>query len=153
VRVAIEPILSRAYHGAVRAFAVAIVALALAAPAQALVSQFRTPSSNIGCVFSSDPGRIGPFLRCDILSGLKPKPARPRGCTVDWTFGFQMRWKGGATTVCAGDTAVDRRAKVLRYGSKWSRGGFTCTSRKTGVRCRNRSGHGFVLSRSHSYRF
>ena len=132
---------------------VVALALAFAAPAQAVLVQFRTPSANIGCVFSSEPGRIGPYLRCDILSGLKPKPVRPKGCTVDWGFGYQMRWKGRATTVCAGDTAVDRRAKVLRYGTTWSRGGFTCVSRKTGLRCSNRARQGFFLSKQHSYRF
>ena len=132
---------------------VAALALAFAAPAQAVLVQFRTPSANIGCVFSSEPGRVGPFLRCDILSGLRPKPARPKGCTLDWTFGFQLRWTGSATTVCAGDTAVDRRAKVLRYGTTWSRGGFVCTSRKAGLRCTNRAHHGFFLSKQHSYRF
>jgi hypothetical protein len=137
----------------VRVAVVAALALALVAPAQALVLQFRTPSSNIGCIFSSEPGDGGPYLRCDILSGLKPKPARPKGCTLDWTFGYEMNLKGRARTVCAGDTAVTRRAKVLRYGSKWSRGGFGCTSRRTGLRCRNRSGHGFALSRAHSFRF
>ena len=136
-----------------RAVLVLVAAFVLAAPARAVVSQFRTPSSNIGCVFSSEPGRVGPYLRCDILSGLKPKPSRPRGCHLDWTFGFQMRWKGLATTVCAGDTTVDRRAKVLRYGSTWSRSGLSCTSRRTGLRCHNRSGHGFLLSRGHSFRF
>jgi hypothetical protein len=129
---------------------VVVLALVLAAPAQALVRQFRTPSTNIGCIFSSEPGRGGPYLRCDIRSGLKPKPAR--SCTSDWA-GFELNMKGGARTVCAGDTVVNSRAKVLRYGSKWSGGGFTCTSRRTGLRCKNRSGHGFVLSRSHSYRF
>lgn len=129
---------------------VAALALALAAPAEAIVVQFRTPSSNIGCVFSSDPRIGGTYLRCDILSGLKPKPKR--ACQLDLT-GFQMAPRGRATVVCAGDTAVNRQAQALRYGTKWSRGGFTCTSKKPGLRCRNRSGHGFVLSRAHSYRF
>jgi hypothetical protein len=137
----------------VRSAVVAVLALALATPAQAILVQFRTPTSNIGCVYSSEPGRAGPYLRCDILSGLKPKPARPRGCTLDWTFGFQMNRTGRARTVCAGDTAVDRHAKVLRYGHKWSAGGFSCTSRRAGLRCRNRSGHGFFLSRTRSFRF
>jgi hypothetical protein len=137
----------------VRPVVVLVLALAIVAPAHALVVQFRTPSSNIGCVYSSDPGRTGPYLRCDILSGLKPKPPRPRGCNLDWTFGFQLNARGHARTVCAGDTAVDRRARALRYGQTWSRGGLTCTSRRTGLRCKNRSGHGFVLSRAHSYRF
>jgi hypothetical protein len=151
--VAIEAILSRAYDAAVRAALIVVLALALAAPAEAILVQFRTPSANIGCIFSSEPGRGGPYLRCDILSGLKPKPARPKGCTLDWTFGYQMNSTGGARIVCAGDTAVNRRAKAVRYGSKWSRGAFTCSSRRTGLRCKNRSGHGFLLSKQRSYRF
>ena len=136
-----------------RTAVIVALALAFAAPAQALPVQFRTPSANIGCVFSSEPGRVGPYLRCDILSGLKPKPARPKGCKLDWTFGFQLRWTGNAATVCAGDTAVDPRAKVLRYGSWWSRSGFVCTSRKAGLRCTNPAHHGFFLGKKHSYRF
>ena len=136
-----------------RTLLVTVLALALAAPAQAILVQFRTPTANIGCVYSSEAGRYGPYLRCDILSGLRPKPRRPKGCTLDWTFGFQMSRTGPARTVCAGDTAVDKRAEVLRYGTRWSRGDFTCTSRRTGLRCRNGSRHGWVLSRAHSYRF
>jgi len=133
----------------VRAVLAAVGALALAAPAQAVVAQFRSPSGNIGCVFSSERGGVGPFLRCDILSGVKPKPVRPKGGKLDWTCGFQMRWKGRALVTCA---AVDERARVLRYGSRWSRDGFTCTSRRRGLRCTNLSGHGFLLSRTHSHR-
>jgi hypothetical protein len=134
----------------VRAILVAVAALALSAPAQAFVTQFRTPSSNIGCVSSADPRLGGTYLRCDILSGLKPKPRL--ACELDLT-GFQMAPKGRSSVVCAGDTAVNRQARALRYGSKWSRAGFTCTSKKAGLRCRNQSGHGFFLSRAHSYRF
>jgi hypothetical protein len=121
--------------------------------AHAAVFIFRTPSSNIGCLFNADPGFGGTYLRCDILSGLKPAPKRPRGCTLDWKYGYRLRTSGPALTVCAGDTTVDKRAKALPYGRKWSRGGFTCLSRKVGLRCRNRSGHGFFLSKQHSYRF
>jgi len=119
----------------VRAVLVAVLALALAAPAQAIVTQFRTPSSNIGCVFSADPRLGGTYLRCDILSGLKPKLKRT--CRLDLT-GFQMGPRGRATVVCAGDTAVNTHARArATTGSKWSRGGFTCTSKKAGLRCRN----------------
>jgi hypothetical protein len=127
--------------------------LALTGSAHSAIFMFRTPSANIGCAFSSEPELGGPYLRCDILSGLKPAPPRPKGCHVDWTFGYQMHPTGRAHTVCAGDTAVNRRAKVIPYGGRWVRGGFTCLSRKAGLRCRNRSGHGFFLSRAHSYRF
>jgi hypothetical protein len=126
---------------------------ALAGSAHAAVFVFRTPSSNIGCVFNAEPGFGGPELRCDILSGLKPAPTRPRGCTLDWKNGYRIRPSGPALKVCAGDTAVNKRAKAVPYGSKWARGGFTCLSRKVGLRCRNRSGHGFFLSKNHSYRF
>jgi len=38
-------------------------------------------------------------------------------------------------------------ARVLDYGTTWSGGGVRCTSAATGLTCRNRSGHGFFLSR------
>ena len=118
--------------------------------AATLVLQFHTPSGNLGCTYVSDPDFGGPSLRCDVLSGLKPAPKRR--CSLDLT-GFSMRPTGNASLVCAGDTAVDRRSPTLRYGMRWSRGGFTCASRKAGLRCANRSGHGFFLSRAHSFRF
>jgi hypothetical protein len=127
--------------------------LALAGTASAAVFLFRMPTLNIGCAYSNEPGGGGPNLRCDILSGLKPPPPRPKGCELDWTFGYRIRPTGKALRVCAGDTTVDRRAKVLRYGHRWRAGGFNCLSRRIGLRCRNRSGHGFFLSRRHSYRF
>jgi hypothetical protein len=154
VRVAIESILPRRdYHAGVRFAGVVLLFLALAGSASAAIFFFRTPSANIGCIYSSEPGNGGPYLRCDILSGLKPAPQRPKGCTLDWKYGYRIRPTGRALTVCAGDTAVNRRAKPIPYGQRWSRGGFTCLSRKVGLRCRNRSGHGFFLSKKHSYRF
>ena len=132
---------------------VSAIALVLSPIASGTLVQFRTPSGNIGCVYSSAEGRLGSSLRCDILSGLKPRPPRPPGCQLDWGSGYAMNAARRAHVVCAGDTAVDKRARVLRYGSKWSRGGFTCVSRRTGLRCRNRSGHGWLLSRRHSYLF
>jgi hypothetical protein len=152
VRVAIEVIVPRPYAFPVR-LAIVVLALALPGTAQALLVQLRTPSANIGCVYSSEPGLDGPYLRCDILSGLKPKPPRPKGCNLDWTFGFQLNATGRARTVCAGDTSVNKRARVLGNGQRWARGGFRCTSRLAGLHCRNRSGHGFFLSRGHSFRF
>ena len=127
--------------------------LAVPATSGAAVFIFRMPSSNIGCAYTSDPEFGAPSLRCDILSGLKHAPARPRGCTLDWKYVYRIFATGTAKTVFAGDTTVDRRAKVLRYGHRWRAGGFTCLSRRVGLRCRNRSGHGFFLSKKHSYRF
>jgi hypothetical protein len=64
-----------------------------------------------------------------------------------------MAVTGRVHVTCHGDTAIDPHARVLRYGTTWRGGGFTCTSKTTGLRCRNRSGHGFFMSRQHSYRF
>ena len=49
------------------------------------------------------------------------------------------------------DETVTRRA-VLRYGRTFRSGGYSCTSRSTGLSCR-RGAHGFFLSRERqSYR-
>jgi hypothetical protein len=92
-------------------------------------------------------------VRCDIRSLLKPKPAKPRNCHLDYGDSFTLLRTGRALVTCHGDTALDPHAPVLSYGKVWRRNGFTCASRTTGLRCSNPSGHGFFLSRAHSYRF
>jgi Family of unknown function (DUF6636) len=112
--------------------------------------EFRLPSGNIGCVGSVAMRGLPSFLRCDILSGLRPVPKRP--CPLDWT-GFSLMPTGAARATCAGDTAYKQRAPILRYGTTWRQGGFVCRSRRSGLRCTNRSGRGFVLARTRSYAF
>jgi hypothetical protein len=114
------------------------------------VISFATPSKNIGCVYARMSGSPTE-LRCDIASGLVPKPARPKKCTLDWGDSLAMQKHGRVFTVCHGDTALG--GKPLAYGKTWRHDGFTCTSRKTGLTCKNLSGHGFFLSRAHSRRF
>jgi len=126
-----------------------LLALLLPAPAAAKFVFFQTPSHNIGCVYQTSP----PALRCDIGSGLKPPPSKPKGCTVDWTGGYQVGASGRAQKVCAGDSVLSPTAHVVRYGTTWRSGPFTCKSTSSGLGCKNRSGHGFFLSRQHSYRF
>lgn len=116
----------------------------------AALTFFHTPSHNVAC---AELAAYSTSLRCDILSGLKPRPARPANCTLDWGFGFIMAATGRARVTCAGDSTNDPHAKTIRYGVTWRIGPFVCTSRRTGLRCRNRSGHGFVLSRARSFRF
>ena len=126
-----------------------VLALALPATASARFVFFQTPSHNIGCLYQSSP----PALRCDIRSGLKPPPTKPKGCTVDWTGGYQIGATGRAQKVCAGDTVLSQSARVVRYGRTWRSGRFSCKSDSSGLRCKNGSGRGFFLSRAHSYRF
>jgi hypothetical protein len=110
---------------------------------------FQTPSHNIGCAYSGSPQN----LRCDIRTGLKPPPARPKGCENDWTFGYQVAARGGARRVCAGDTVFSAGARVIGYGSTWRAGSFKCISKRTGLYCLNGSASGFFLSRGFSFRF
>jgi hypothetical protein len=151
----------------VRLLALALVGAALwpAAASAAAPSFFQTPSRNIGCVYASAEPGFPATLRCDIRSGLIPKPAKPKGCglrpvpprprscDLDWGYGYSMVGTGRASTFCAGDTAKDARAPVLAYGTTWRKGPFTCLSRAVGLRCTNRSRHGFFLSRERSYTF
>ena len=122
-------------------------------PAQADVG-FRTPSKNIACYYAADYPPV--VLRCDVGSGVKPAEKPPSYCTGDrgsWNVGFSMAPTGRAHQVCASDTVMDPRAKALAYGTTWKGGGFVCTSKTEGLRCTNRSGHGFSLSRDRSFAF
>jgi hypothetical protein len=130
------------------ACAAALALPAAAAPAGgAYFFQFRTPSGNIGCVAGAS------YLRCDIRGGIKPLPPKPKNCPFDWGQGFALGPKGKAAVVCAGDTALNRSPHVLRYGSSWRHGAFTCVSKRVGLRCWNSLRHGFFLSLQRSYRF
>jgi serine/threonine protein kinase len=115
-----------------------VVTVARTVPLQ--VVSFRTPTGAIGC-------SAGTQLRCDIRSGLHPRPAACAGS------GFSLRTTGPAAVACDHPTAILSGSPTLRYGTGWNRGAFTCRSRITGLRCHNRSGHGFFLSRGRSYRF
>ena len=118
----------------------------------AVFVSFLTPSGNIGCGYSSGMGPRS--LRCDIRSGLKPKPPRPKGCVnLNWGDSYTMNVRGRAIVTCHGDTAIIPGSKVIAYGTAWRRGGFVCRSRTAGLTCKNASHHGWFLSRQHSYRF
>jgi hypothetical protein len=131
------------------------VSLAAAASASGAssIAFFRTPSGNIGCIYASAFQTFPASVRCDIRSGLKPKPARPKDCHLDYGDSFTLPRSGRAMVTCHGDTAIDPHAPVLAYGRTWRRNGFTCTSKAIGLRCTNTSGHGFFISRARSYRF
>jgi hypothetical protein len=119
---------------------------ALAAPSKFVA--FKTPSGNIGCIYADDPH----YLRCDIRSGLRPRPGRPSRCRdLEYGDSISMNRTGRAHLVCHGDTALDPRARIVKYGSTLRVGPFACTSRTTGLTCSNASRHGFFLSRE-SYR-
>jgi hypothetical protein len=128
----------------------ALARMDAASPASEVL-QFSSPSRGIGCVYANF-GTAS--LRCDVRGGVVPLPARDPKCSteVDWGQGFVMGVTGRAQVVCAGDTAMGSNT-VVAYGTTWRYAGFVCASSTDGMRCTNKSGHGFFISRGQAYRF
>ena len=104
---------------------------------------FQMPSHNIGCVGDAT------YIRCDTRFATKYAQPRykPHGCDLDWGP-LAMKPTGRPHVQCVGDTALGSDSPVLAYGkSKIYGGKFRCTSRASGLRCQNRAGHGWFLSR------
>lgn len=112
--------------------------------------RFQSPSKNIGCIYAPAAAGRAAYLRCDILSGLRPAPKG--SCRLDWT-GFTMVGRTRPRPTCAGDTVYEPGARILRYGSTWRGAGFVCRSRRSELRCTNAVRRGFSLSRMRSYTF
>ena len=95
-------------------------------------------------------------LRCtiahaDYAKALQAFCIKPDGSGVDW-HGFELPGTGKGAVTCTGgilyNTATQHpRYTLLAYGHVWHLGVFTCASRITGVTCRNRLGHGLLVSR------
>jgi hypothetical protein len=132
--------------------AIATLTATGAALAASGAETFRTPSGNIYCAY--EHYSFAPIdLRCEIRSDIKPLPPRPRACNADWGAGYAMRQTGRPYVLCISDTIYDAKARVFPYGTTWRGGAFSCSSKTTGLRCTNRSGHGFFLSRERSFAF
>jgi hypothetical protein len=115
----------------------------------------KTPSGNIACVYWL--GTAPPSIGCRIKSGLKPEPRTDRpGCprTDDVSLRVTGKPTIGGRSICrgedegdAGPFAFEAVARMLAYGQSWNGGGLRCTLAATGLTCRNKSNHGFFLSR------
>jgi hypothetical protein len=110
---------------------------------------FRSPTGNIRCF-------VGNRLYCSIGSAayakqLQDRCLRPDGSGVDW-HGFALSANRRATVFCTSNPAYNPNTQrpsypKLAYGKTFRRGAFSCTSRITGVTCRNRAGHSLFISR------
>ena len=138
-----------------RAAAVALLTtlFATSAGAASASSYFRTPSGNIVCGAFTGPGYPA-LLECGVVSGLVPPPRRPgaSACRDDdfASSRIHLNATGRPYGFCSGDVGVLAEAgsaPVLGYGKSLRAGPFSCASARTGLSCRNRSGHGFFLSR------
>jgi hypothetical protein len=134
----------------------ALAGVAAAAPAgggDGAFQMLHTRGGIIGCQFASGGSLPRAVLRCDIRGKLKPLPPRPKSCAPNpdfdtvWAQGIVLQTTGRAKVVCAGDTTLGARGRLLRKGSLWRGGGIAChmVAAQTLV-CANAHGHGFVLS-------
>jgi hypothetical protein len=143
--------MARAAIGALLVLALGAGTTALAASARN--GAFKTPSRNIVCGYAIAPDGTA-SMECGVKSGLKPPPRRIHCIAGDPNDKrVSLRDTGRAAPVlCAGDPGpllpqIEARARVLRYGTTIRIAGIRCSSAATGLTCRNRSGHGFFLSR------
>ncbi len=116
--------------------AVALVALSVPAVAAAYAN-FRAPGRTLYCELGD------------------PSPTRVLTC---WraTDGRSIAMLPTGRALVSPDTNTkglhQDRAPVLQFGRTWHRLAYRCTSRRLGVTCTNRSGHGWWLGRYHGYR-
>jgi hypothetical protein len=112
----------------------AAAALALPAVAEGFIHKpFQTPSKRIMCAYIGETTRTAE-IRCDLhfLNDVA----------------YVVGPKGKGRRIHVTDAVGDPKAKVLAYGRSVSYGRYTCTSRTSGLTCRNRgTGHGFTVSR------
>ncbi len=118
-----------------------------AAPVRADVWTFETPSENIQCTVGQGAG-VQSDITCTIIerSGSFALP-RPRDCSSDWGHTFSMREYGPVEVFCGPTNRSRNGFSKAEYGVTGEFGGFTCNSSKRGLKCTNRDGNGFFLSR------
>jgi hypothetical protein len=137
---------------------IALLAAPVASANAGTSGAFKTPSRNVVCAYAYGYAGQKPVVECGIKSGIKPA-ANPADCTdlggdpANNMF-VDLASTGRSTRPpCKGDPgplAMESRAKVLAYGRTWKHSGLRCTCTKKGLTCRNKSKHGFFLSRARS---
>lgn len=110
------------------------------------ITQFSTPTKNIGCVIADDE------LRCDITDHSWRAPPKPASCKYDWGNSIGIQADRPAGFLCVSDSTLGSDP-VLRYDTYVTDGDFRCESRADGLTCLDTaSGNGFFLA-AQEYRF
>lgn len=125
-----------------------LLTLLIGVTASAGAVTFSSPTGNIICVGDTDE-IVG--VECYIDNIQKSTVKKPAGCQLDWGQTFFVGRTGKAQVVCHGDVPESATApyyKPLGYGQTQYGKGWTCTSKKTGMTCKNQVGRGFTLSRN-----
>ena len=120
-----------------KALVVALIAALVVPSLAAAYASFRAPGRNVYCGLS-DP-RLPAALICwrasDGLSIGMNRTGRALPSPDRNNRGFHQD-----------------RARVLQFGQSWQRGPYRCSTRTSGVRCTNSSGHGWLFGLRHGYR-
>ena len=111
--------------------------------------EFASPTRNIACSISYDPGSYN-YNRCDIREKSYTSPPRPNSCPRPYSWGKHVSiYRQDVAFACASEPATGDTPPILRYGQSARRGHIWCTSRVTGMVCRNlNTTHGYKLSRA-----
>ena len=123
-----------------------VLAAALATAAHADVFMFATPSGNIHCSvgLSADAADV----ECTIVERQGPPAApQPVTCGASWGHTFLLFDTGPVQMVCTPPPRRLNIGEIAPYGQSGQFNLITCQSERTGLTCRNASGHGFFLSR------
>jgi hypothetical protein len=129
--------------------ALAALTFGTAAASASTFHFFRTPSDQIGCVYQTGPR----YLRCDVMYRTRFNGTKQCGEVGDAGQAFAMRPRGGTRLLCASDTVFQPGSRVMRYGTTRRFGPFRCHLSQSGLRCTNRAGHGWFLSRDRQRMF
>jgi hypothetical protein len=132
-----------------RLFAVGVLVLAAGAwraRPEVQLKGFHTPSGNIACLADNESGEGRWELRCDVGEHDWNGP-RARNCDLDSGDALSLGATGRPAWSCHGDTVLHSGERA-EYGTTWHAGPFNCAIAREGVTCRNRGGHGFLLSRA-----
>jgi len=138
---------------AVLVLALAALSASAAEAAKTPLPGFHSPSGNIRCYDESGRPAV---LRCQIRQAAFTKrlvrycASPPIG--VDWA-GFELTATRKGAVTCSGGVLYSPETQVpvyvdQPYGTTWRHGVFGCDSRRTGVTCRSRAGHGLFISRA-----
>lgn len=112
---------------------------------------FASPSQNIICggdvlpTYGGAKGVSCYIKKMDNLS--KMRKLKPASCTDNWGQVFELGRTGKSRMACYTDTPYSQKPKTLAYGQMVKSEGWHCTSLVQGMKCVNKQGNGFELSR------
>ena len=119
--------------------------LAIAGPVASWASAtaIQSPSHDISCALAGYKGAV----LCEVQDPTFAVPPKPSSCRYDYGIAFALTPSGSRGEIACVSSALEG-GRVLAYGQRVSAHGITCVSLPRGIRCSNRRGHGFVVSRT-----